>query len=347
MTILALGPLVQEIPNLQDRDWPVSEQSGELNSVLAHLLSLDLEAQRQFLAKSRGNSEEHGQLINEGLGQIYDYIYGYSGAPCYNTTDDELEIKFQQTKILLERELINWLQVPDFPRGLNQMDAARYLHELFGKNSGVFHELYEYIATSASKEAVLTFLFTESVRTEVVDDEVAFMIIGTQGSMKKASVGNCWDECGKGELDGFHTYWLRMLLEQTNTWEKFAHYRSQLMPWFAKLTSNAFNVLLTRPGYKYAAYGNFTIGESWVPPHFEKILQGMKRVGLDHPNNTIYFEKHVHLDPYHTKDLLDGFAYQEPALTVAEVDQVLFGAHVMIAAATKQYERMLDYLPSR
>ncbi|MCP2727600.1 iron-containing redox enzyme family protein [Symplocastrum sp. BBK-W-15] len=143
----------------------------------------------------------------------------------------------------------------------------------------------------------------------------------------------------------FHTYWLRMLLEQTNTWKQFISYR-ETAPWFGKLTSNTFNLLLTRPGYKFAAYGQFTISESWVLPHFSRILEGMKRVGLDCKNNTIYFEKHLTIDPYHTRDLLDALACQEPKLSQAEINQVLFGTQMAIVAAKAQYDRMIIYLSS-
>lgn len=346
MVATVIGQLNQEIPKLQKYGWPVVKKFEKLNQFLQEFLSLDIDAQRQLLADSREDAEEHGKYVNEYLGQIYAYVYGYPNSPCYVTTNDDLEIKLQQAKILLERELMNWLKLSHVPQGLDQLEAAQYLNDVIVNNTGLYHELYDYIATKASKTAVLTFLFTETVRTEVVDDEVSFMTIGLQGPLKRSSISNCWDECGRGDFTEFHTYWLRMLLEQTQTWKQFLNYRETAMPWFAGLTSNAFNMLLTRPGYNLAAYGNFIIGESWVLPHFSRILDGMKRVGLDHEDTTIYFEKHVKIDPYHTKDLLDGFAYQEPKLTQAEVDQVLLGSQVMIAAATAQYDRMLPYLSS-
>jgi len=345
MVTTSVGPLKQEIPELQNHDWPISKSFDEFNEPLKDFLSLDLEAKHQRFAKLKNNQEEHGKYINECLGQIYAYIYGYPNGPCYLTTHDELEMQLQQAKILLERELINWLELSSYKQGLNQFEAAEYLSNVIENNQGANHELFDYIATKASKTAILTFLFTETIRTEVVDDEVSFMTIGMQGPIKRSSASNLWDECGQGKLRDFHTYWLRMLLESTKTWEQFINYR-ETMPWFVELTSNAFNTLLTRPGLKFAAYGFFIIGESWVRPHFLKLLEGMKRVGFDHPDNTIYFEKHAHIDPHHTKELLDGLAYQEPQLTQAEVDQVLLGAQVMLTAATAQYNRMLPYLAS-
>lgn len=335
-----------EVPSLQSYEWPIGKRFEKFSESLEGFLQLDQDDQRQRLSESRDDPEEHGRFINECLSQIYAYAYGYSNGACYLSTDDDLEIKLQLAKILLERELIKWLDLPSVPKGLNQFEAAQYLADLINQNTGVFHEFYDFIATKASKKAVLTFLFTETVRTEVVDDEVSLMTVGLQGPLKRASSSNLWDECGRGKFTDFHTYWLRMLLDQLQAWEQFLHYREEEMPWFAMVTSNAFNILLTRPGYKYAAYGHFVVGESWVPPHFLRILEAMKRVGFCHPDELIYFEKHVAIDTYHTQDLLDGIAHQKPELTQEEVNQVLLGAHEMIAASTAQYSHMLAYLSS-
>jgi hypothetical protein len=335
-----------KVPNLQSYDWPASKNFSELTESLEKFLTLSKLDQIKQLSESKKNLEEHGKFVNECLTQIYAYIYGYPNGISYLAIDDELEIKLQQAKILLEKELIQWLNIPSIPQKLNQLEAAEYLAEFIHQNTGVFHELYDFIATKASKKAVLTFLFTETVRTEVVDDEVAFMTVGLQGPLKRVSTSNLWDECGKGEFTEFHTYWLRMLLEQLQAWSQFSDYREKEMPWFTTLVSNAFNVLLTRPGYKYAAYGHFSVGESWVPPHFLRILEAMKRVGFSHSDEVIYFEKHVNIDTYHTQDLLDGIAHQKPELTQREIDQILFGAHQMVAASTMQYKRMLSYLSS-
>lgn len=183
------------------------------------------------------------------MGVIYSYILGYEDSPCYIKTDDKLEIKLQQAKILLERELMNyWLAIQPIPEQLNQVEAAEYLSKKILVNSGIYHELFEHIATTASKAAISTFLQNEVIRNEVVDDEVAWLINGLQGLLKKVAASNLWDECGRGKLTDFHTYWLRMLLEESNGWNQLADYRKLASPWFAKITSNSFNMLLTRPG---------------------------------------------------------------------------------------------------
>lgn len=105
-------------------------------------------------------------------------------------------------------------------------------------------------------------------------------------------------------------------------------------------------MLLTRPGLKLSAYGYFLVSESLVPPHFEKILAGLKRVGMTQEDITIYFDAHLKIDKYHGQDLLDAVSHQKPALTQPEIELILLGAHFHITASTKQYSQMLSYLSS-
>ncbi|VVM20018.1 hypothetical protein BSPWISOXPB_5494 [uncultured Gammaproteobacteria bacterium] len=49
-----------------------------------------------------------------------------------------------------------------------------------------------------TKNEWVEFLLLETIRNEVVDDEVAMMIPGLQHSMKQVMSSNLWDECGNG-----------------------------------------------------------------------------------------------------------------------------------------------------
>lgn len=343
--MLSINQLKEKSLNLQDRSWPPVNKFEGFSDSIKDFLNLEISQQCKILAETRENTEDCGKFIHESLGLIYAYVLGYEDSPCYITTDEELEIKLQQLKIVLERELMNhWLAIPPIPQQLNQVEAVDYLNKRILDNSGAYHDLFDYIATKASKTSIVTFLQNEVIRNEVVDDEVALLVMGLQGLLKKVVASNLWDECGRGKLHDFHTYWLRMLLEELNGWNQLYDYRKLASPWYAKITSNSFNMLLTRPGYKYMAYGAFLIFESWVQPHFERIIAGLKRVGLAQENLSIYFTAHLTIDQYHTKELLAGIANQEPRLNQAEVDQILLGSHLAIAAGTAQYERMLSYL---
>lgn len=104
--------------------------------------------------------------------------------------------------------------------------------------------------------------------------------------------------------------------------------------------------LLTRASRKQMAYGCFLVFESWVEPHFVRILDGMTRVGLLDEDARLYFAAHVKIDPRHSRELCDGLRMQCPALTPAELDDIVVGGHLAASAGTRQFDHMLDYLKS-
>jgi hypothetical protein len=330
-----------ETATLQARYWPPVTPSPSLDAAFQAFVALDMEAQRRFVAARRCYPEEYGRVVHSCLATVYGYRFGYRDSPCYQRTDDDFEARLELAKLTLEHEFMTeGLAITPIPTGLSQAAAAAYLRDLARDNAGVWHPAFPYIATHASAEALRSLLYQEVVRNEVVDDEVALLNVGLQGLMKTVTASNLWDECGHGKPVRFHTYWLRRLLDRLQAWEALAAYR-QRAPWYTKITSNAFNMLLWRPAYTYRKYGYFLITESWVAPHFTHILEGLERVGLDHQDITVYFKAHLAIDPQHGEELSDGFAYQRPALTQTEIDDVLLGAHIAIAAGTAQYDRLL------
>ena len=339
------GRRLTEAPPLQARPWP-PVNAWSRSAALFAFLDLPPEAQAAELS-ARRHTEAGDRLLHDRLADVYAYYLGYPDGPCYQTADDALELKFMQAKLTLERELLDhWLQPAPSPDSLDQRGAAAYLEQLIATNPGIFHPLFDFIATEASRRALETFLLCEVTRNEVVDDEVALLVAGLQGTQKLNAASNLWDECGRGKLEHFHTYWLRQLLAGMGAGERLAGYRRGAQPWFARITSNTFNMLLTRAGYSQMAYGAFLVFESWVQSHFERILKGLKRVGLDDPDVTIYFTAHVSIDPRHTGELIDGVLYQEPELGAREVTQLLRGAHLAVASGASQYDRMRRYLES-
>lgn len=337
---------IETVPDkLQQHPWPPVAAFAQFSAELAHFIELPKAAQLGILEGLRRDPDGHGKFIQESLSMIYGYVFGYPDSPLYLRADDDLEERLFRAKLVIEREMLeHWLRPSPAPEGLNQQQAAEYLRELIRSNGGMYHPLFDYIRDRASRAAMTEFIQLETIRNEVVDDEVAFIVIGMQGLMKKTMASNLWDECGNGKLTGFHTYWLRRLLQETRTWESLLAYREHRAPWFCRATSNSFNMMATRPGYKFRAYGSFLITESWVEPHFERIVAALERVGLAHRDIGVYFTSHIGIDPQHTEEILLGMTHQQPALSREEVAEVLRGAHTAVAAGTALYDRMLPYL---
>jgi Iron-containing redox enzyme len=333
------------MPPLQHREWPPVPAYTGLPRAFEEFCRLGHAEQQAHLVALRADPATHGETLHRFLSVVSSYLFGYADSPTFRRADDALELAILQAKMVLERELLDhWLDVGDHPTGLDPHEAVAYLRRLRDDNSCVAHPLFDYIERDASHQAIRMFLRNEVTRNEVVDDEVAMMLVGLQGPMKLAISSNLWDECGRGRLTNFHTYWLRRLLEHTSDWDDLVRYREGVRPWFTQITTNVFNILLTRPGLRLMAYGWFLINESWVAPHFAKILTGIERVGLDVDDVTIYFAAHMTIDPRHTDELTGAIAAQEPPLSTVEADQVVRGAHLAIAANKAQYDLMAGYL---
>lgn len=345
--MLVIENIVNENPPLQKYQWPLVNSFKQFDTKLLNFLNDSREGKRLTLANILHNPESHGAFINNHLGTIYSYLYGYPDSPCYLNSDIDLELSIQEAKLILEFSFIHeWLQIPEASFFTNQKDAFSNLKTLAMNNSGVSHELFDFIEIEASKEAILEFLRLEVLRNEVVDDEVALIVVGLQGNMKKVMVSNLWDECGNGNLPKFHTYWLRQLIDSLLDWNDFLQYRSEKQPWFSKISSNSFNSLLYRPQYKFRAYGHFLITEAWVESHFVKIINGLERVGLTKSDIHVYFSAHIKIDPHHTKEIISAMEYQSPVLTLEEIREIFIGAYQAIEANLQQYKRVLKYLKS-
>jgi hypothetical protein len=345
--MLVIENIINENPQLQKYQWPLVNLFKQFDTKLLNFLNDSRENKRLTLANLLHDTETHGTFLNNHLGTIYSYFYGYPDSPCYLNSDIDLELSIQEAKLILEFSFIEeWLKIPEVSFFTNQKDAFTHLKDLAMDNSGVSHELFDFIEIEASKEAILEFLRLEVLRNEVVDDEVALIVVGLQGNMKKVMVSNLWDECGNGNLPKFHTYWLRQLIDSLLDWNDFLQYRSEKQPWFSKISSNSFNSLLSRPQYKFRAYGHFLITEAWVESHFVKILNGLERVGLTKSDIQIYFSAHTKIDPHHTKEIISAMEYQSPILTLEEIREIFIGAYQAIEANLQQYKRVLKYLKS-
>jgi hypothetical protein len=232
------------MPPLQVHSWPPVLPYPGLDPDLWTFLALPLADQRQMLAALRNTPERYGRVLHDGLATCFNYHYGYPDSPCCQRLDDALEVQLTQAELVLGNELLTHsLEPMPIPQCLTQADAAAYLYALAQHNPGVTHPLFDYLSAAASQHVLETVLFLEIMRNEVVDDEVARLVIGLQGLMKAVAASNLWDECGHGKSHGFHTYWLRRLLNRLPGWETLAAYR-QTAPWFTRIASNTFNVLL-------------------------------------------------------------------------------------------------------
>lgn len=329
---------------LQAHDWPPVRACDGLSRELQAYLALGEKARLDVLADLRADTDAHGAFVHLSLGEIYAYLFGYRDGVATAAPDDALEAALLGAKIGLEREFIDrWVGAIEAPVFEDASSAADHLDHLAATNPGVHHPLFRYLEHEAPRAQVEMFLRGEVIRNEVVDDEVALLAFGLQGTQKAVAVANLWDECGRGRLENFHTFWLRRFIgRDPDQWDAFMSLRED-NPWFAKITSNTNNMLLTRPAYKQMAYGCFMMFESWVEPHFRAIMGAMDRLGITDPDQRVYFAAHIAVDPRHSKELSDGLRMQTPALDRKRLNDIVRGAHLAVAAGVRQYDHWLRF----
>lgn len=316
---------------------------------LLELLLTPSDVVLQELDLIRASSDDLANRVMLPLSALYAHFYGYQDAPDIGPIEDG-HAQVMRIKRILEDEMVNTIFRFDPPDtsafDYDQDKVASYFEKLSLDNPGVKHPFFDYVEHEMTAEQMKEFLFLEVIRNEVVDDEVAMLVPGLQHSMKQVVASNLWDECGNGRIDNFHTTWLVKLLSYGDQWNDFMDYRGN-RPWQSMCTSHSFNALLTTPGRNYAAYGTFLINESWVADHFEQILRGMDRLGIEDHDRRVYFDAHYKIDQHHRLEMIEGLRQQVPALSQARLRDVILGAHQAIAAGKKMYDELLAHFSKR
>jgi hypothetical protein len=327
--------------------WPQVPAFVALDPQISRFLSATPDDQASSLERLRSDARAHARFLHAGLAQLNAYYYGYRDSCLHLKRERVLEAKLTTAKLVLEDEMLDhWLGIEPLPHESDD-SPTEWLESLRSRvsfNAGHEHPLFDYLATRAGAAAMQQFLVQEVVRNEVVDDEVAWLSIGKQRAVKAACALNFADECGvtsgRAAPSAVHTQWLRDIVLSLGA-TKFDQLRASL-PWHVSITSNAFNALLTRPALRLAAYGHFVTTEAWVQPHFERVLTGLERLGLDSCRR--YFALHARIDPHHAEELLDALELDLESLTPAERASIRAGAEIAIASALESYDLCMAHL---
>jgi Iron-containing redox enzyme len=323
------------------RPWTANDGAGGQDFV-----ALDPKVQGAWIESLRHDPARHGALIHSALSGLYADSLGYRDSAMRYGRDPSHQAARAQARGALEEEMYaEWLAPVVDVRPASAADAAAHLQHLRRRNPGVKHALFDYLRLEATEEQMRVFLTCELIRNEVVDDEIALLLVGLQGQQKAVVAQNLWDECGHGHVPDFHTTWLRRLARGLGGEDVIYTYR-ETMPWFAKISSNVLMSMLLSPARHQQAYGCFLIFESWVLSHFRDIMIGLRRLKLDSPDIMVYFAEHARIDPRHSRDLLAAITEQSPALGVNELAAIVEGAETAVQTGVRQYDHMLTYLIS-
>ncbi|HVV36314.1 MAG TPA: iron-containing redox enzyme family protein [Acidimicrobiales bacterium] len=161
--------------------------------------------------------------------------------------------------------------------------------------------IYDWIATSADWDQLVTFLAIEGGPDGGFDDLVAVAQVGLKGEPKVVLGANYWDEMGRGDPDGVHTTLHDRLVEavglqapNVNELPTSALYRSALN-----------GLLATNRHLQPEMLGALGLLELQAGQRCRRVLDALHRLGA--PKDAYpFYEEHASTDPRHGKEWLEA-----------------------------------------
>lgn len=283
----------------------------------------------------------HGQFLHQGLRTVYWYLYDNNECLCPQERDTVLETRMLYTKAILEQDLITrWLPARRIPLCGSDTDVAQYFNTLAVSNAALDHAFYKWLATTASRTALMTYLGYETRCAELdytIMDATTHKWLGEASKPSNAT----YDVCRRCLGFGGGTVILPHA-SHSGTSDLVRAHSPDERPWFVDIASNILRMTVTRPGFGRAACGHYMMTEALASAHCEMVLNGARRVGIvvepPRVNGTARRDDKRYIDetglPFSTQRGVEPEAAQ----------QFLIGAHWAIEGALERCSRLMHHL---
>jgi hypothetical protein len=161
--------------------------------------------------------------------------------------------------------------------------------------------IYDWVATTATWQELLTFLAIEGGPDGGFDDLVATCQIGLRGQPKLVLGANYWDEMGRGDAVAVHTTLHQRLVEAIS----MPRVPTEDLPLSALRRSALNGFLATNRWLQPEMIGALGLLELQAGPRCRRVVQALRRLGA--PAGAFpFYEEHASADPLHGKAWLDG-----------------------------------------
>ncbi len=160
---------------------------------------------------------------------------------------------------------------------------------------GQQHDLFEWLAHSATLAQMRWFLTQEAAGEAGFDDLLAYTQVKLPQQAKLECARNYWDEMGHGKPSAMHGQMLDNMVAALDLQP-----RIDTTVWQALALSNTMLGLATTRRYTYQSLGALGAIELTAPDRVRQVSAGMKRLGLD-GRMRAYFDLHAALDISHAK----------------------------------------------
>lgn len=219
--------------------------------------------------------------------------------PRLPTPDWKAELEREHQMLRLEGAFIEAFRRHVAPLVANVPTQAgpfvAWFESLKDSGPGQWDPLFDWLATSASREQMKWFLTQEAAGEAGFDDLVAYTQVKLPQRPKLELARNYWDEMGRGAAGGMHGPMLERTVEEL-----------ELAPdidgtcWQALALANTMTALATTRRYTYQSVGALGVVELTAPTRVASIADGLKRLDCP-PIARKYFQLHANLDVEHSR----------------------------------------------
>jgi hypothetical protein len=210
---------------------------------------------------------------------------------------------------------------------------VRWFEDLEVKGPGQHDPLFDWLETSAPREAMTWFLTQEVAGEAGFEDLVALTQVKMPARAKLELARNYWDEMGQGQASGMHGPMLGRLAEELGIKP-----RVDEVVWESLALANLMVGLAVHRRHAYRSIGALGAIELTAPARARKVNQGLKRLGLDGEARR-YYALHSTLDVKHSfawnREVIHPLVAADPrvARPLAE------GALARLAAGARCFDR--------
>lgn len=201
--------------------------------------------------------------------------------------------------------------------------------------------LSRYLETRGTAEQFREFLVHRSAYQLKEADPHSWAIARLHGPPKAALVEIQADEYGGGDAARVHATLFAQTLAAVGLDNTYGAYLDQL-PGVTLATVNLMSLFGLHRRNRGRIVGHLALFEMTSSIPNRRYANGLRRLGLDNPDVTAFFDEHVTADAVHENiaavDLAGGLVRVEPAL----VDDILFGARALVELEARWAIALLD-----
>lgn len=292
--------------------------------------------QQDLILAFKKNNEHYLLKIHRYLNQRYHHLlFG-------NQIEDEFEVnewmQFKQVESTwMQSEMAECLNRYDCRKPVNiasQVELKLLEHPV---NQ---HSIYHYLEQDASLDDIKYFISIESILNLEFFDYLALSVVGVPDLARSEIMQNLWDESGRGCIKHYHTNQFKAVLKSLG----IEYDRKKVvdkMTWEALAGINLFSYLSRHPAQKMKYFGLMAATELLDPPHYSRLLRGLRRYQGKQKIDLTYYLEHETLDIVHGSSWLSKVILPMLSKSPELLEDFWIGFYLRLDSVQRYYDCLL------